>query len=481
MNKIKKVGVFSLCLAFAFSLVASAETNLSPRLAFSLPGAKNNPHLMGEPDIRFGVVSDVHLLRSGHAEMLEKTFVYFRERDIDAVVIPGDIADKGRISELKRCADIFKRVFPGNKGKDGRRVEKIFIYGNHDIWGSYHMIKRDPALAKEDAIAFEEGRPKRVWEEIFGEPYSDFYLKEVKGFVFIGAHWTKSDNFNGLGDFLKANAAKIGSEKPFFYVQHSHPSNTCIGAWAWGRDNGASTKALSNYPNAVVFSGHSHYPLTDERSIWQGEFTSINASSLAKSSYGYSLRENFKNNSHGFTGDTRRHLMPQMEMSDTSQGLIVSVYGSELLIERRDFQADKSLGADWHISVPHRGDFSFKARAVNGRPPEFSLGAKISIAKVEGSLVELKFPGAQTIGNRRVFEYEVTATLVEDGVDLIQLQRRVMAPDFYKPETPGGMGASCVVSLDEILIKGNTIFSVRPVDCFGGKGSPICETYDTRK
>jgi photosystem II stability/assembly factor-like uncharacterized protein len=49
MNKIKKVGVFSLCLAFAFSLFASAETNLSPRLVFSLPGVKNNPR-NGEGD-----------------------------------------------------------------------------------------------------------------------------------------------------------------------------------------------------------------------------------------------------------------------------------------------------------------------------------------------------------------------------------------------------------------------------------------------
>lgn len=474
MNNVK----FNILLAVAvfWGMPLVAQNNIDSQVK-SKPA--ETMRRKNEPDIRFGVVSDVHLLRPGHAEMLEKAFVYFRERDVDAVVIPGDIADTGRISELRRCADVFKRVFPKAAGRDGRRVEKVFIYGNHDIWGSYHMIKRDPDLAREDAIAFEDGRPERVWEEIFEEPYSDFYLKEIKGFVFIGAHWTKRDNFGGLADFLKSNADKIASEKPFFYIQHSHPSNTCIGAWAWGRDNGFSTQVLSKYPNAVAISGHSHYPLTNERSIWQGEFTSINASSLAKSSNGYSLRENFKDNSHGFTGDTRCHLMPRMQMPDSSQGLVVSVYGSELLIERRDFQADKSLGADWRISVPPRGDFSFKARADSGKPPEFAAGAKITIAEGEGSLLKLDFPAAHTVGGRRVFEYEITVTLVEDDVDLVQLQRRVMAPDFYKPETPGGVSASCVVSLDEIPIKGNTVFSVRPVDCFGVKGLPISETYDT--
>ena len=474
-DKIKLFAAFVACLFQLFNVKAEKSADLFE----TSHSRKNETIRRDKPDIRFGVVSDIHLLRQNHDKLLEKAFTYFRDRDVDAVMIPGDIADTGRISELKRCADIFKDIFPGGRGRDGQRVEKVFIYGNHDIWGSYHLIKRDPELAKEDAIAFEEGRPKRVWEEVFEEPYSDFYLKEIKGFVFIGAHWTKEDNFDGLENFLKSNAEKINSTKPFFYTQHSHPSNTCIGSWAWGRDNGSSTRVLSKYPNAVAISGHSHYPLTNERSVWQGEFTSINASSLAKSSNGYSLRENFSQNSHGFCGDSRKHIMPHMKMPDSAQGLLVSVYGSELVVERRDFFADKPLGADWCFSVPPRGDFSFKARADNGRPPEFAAGAKISIVERNGALLELKFPAAQTVGDRRVFEYEITATLLEDGVDLIQLQRRVMAPDFYKPETIEGVSASCVISLAELPIKGNTVFSVRPIDCFGLKGKAITASFNT--
>ena len=41
------------------------------------------------------------------------------------------------------------------------------------------------------------------------------------------------------------------------------------------------TDTLSAYPNAVAFSGHSHWTLNDERSIWQGAFTAVSVPSLS--------------------------------------------------------------------------------------------------------------------------------------------------------------------------------------------------------
>ena len=435
--------------------------------------------MSGEPDVRFGVVSDVHLRTPGDEDTLVKAFQYFRDQGVDAVLLAGDIADTGLISELRRCADAWKRVFPCNCGKDGRHVEKLFIYGNHDIWASIHIIRKNPDLARQDAIAYDDARPARVWEEVFEEPYSDFWIKHVKGYAFIGAHWTKKDQFDGLADYLRSHAGEIDTSKPFFYTQHSHPKDTCIGSWAWGRDNGASTRALAAYPNAVAFSGHSHYPLTDERSVWQESFTSINAASLRYISVGYSLRENFGGNSHGFRGETRKHLMEQPKTGDSRHGMLVSVYGGELAIERRDFLANASLGEDWLISVPPKGNQSFRARAARRRPPQFAPDAKLLVRLDGEKRLVLDFPAAKTIDGRRVFEYEATATLVEDEVDIVQVQRRVMAPDFYKPETQGGAPGSCVISLDEIPTKGHTVFSIRPVDCYGIKGAPLSFSVDT--
>lgn len=434
----------------------------------------------GEPDVKFGVLSDVHLTNPGDEDTLVNAFKYFRDSGVDGVIIAGDIADNGRISQLKRCADSFNLVFPGGKGLGGRHVEKLFIYGNHDIWGMYTTQKKDPEFARKEAIAFDDARPAQVWEEVFGEPYSDFWIKNIKGYTFIGGHWTKKDQFDDLEGFIAAHAKEIDSSKPFFYTQHSHPKDTCMGPWAWGRDNGASTRILSKYPNAVAFSGHSHYPLTDERSLWQGAFTSINTSSLRYISHDMSLRENLGVNGHGFTSENRKHLMPSLQTNDGRHGMVVSVYGSTLVIERRDFSANASLGEDWVISVPCAEDMSFEARAAKRVAPQFAPDAKLSI-DCKGSLLTLSFPAAQSVDKCRVFEYEVTATLVEDEVDLIQVQRRVMAPDFYKPETAEGAAGTCVLSLDEIPIKGNTVFSVRPLDCFALKGNAISAVFNTAK
>jgi hypothetical protein len=107
--------------AGAFSILAGARISRAQAAA------------MGEPDIRFGVLSDVHLRTPGDEDTLLKAFEHFRDRGVDGVIIAGDIADNGRISQLQRCADAWKSVFPGDKGLGGRHVEKLFVYGNHDI------------------------------------------------------------------------------------------------------------------------------------------------------------------------------------------------------------------------------------------------------------------------------------------------------------------------------------------------------------
>jgi len=58
-----------------------------------------------KPRIRFGVLSDIHILRIGAEEKMSgggnnltfrHALEWFRSQDVDAVVIAGDMADKGR-------------------------------------------------------------------------------------------------------------------------------------------------------------------------------------------------------------------------------------------------------------------------------------------------------------------------------------------------------------------------------------------------
>ncbi len=459
------------------SFGAAAGTRL-----FAAQGAAAQPGAR----LKIGVLSDVHLKNPGDEVTFLKALEYFRDSGADGVLIAGDIADTGRAFELKLCADSWYKIFPGGKAPDGRPVEQLFVYGNHDIdgwnWkGNAKRYKDDPELKKTDAIGFENNRA-RVWEELFHEKYEPIWLKRVKGFAFIGAHW---GNIR-IEEFMKEHGKEIDPSLPFFYTQHAHPRDTCFGSWAWGRDDGRSTRALSPFPNAVAFSGHSHYTLTDERTVWQGAFTSVNTASLKYASADYSLRENMPGNGHGYRGEKRRHLMPNIPTSNGRQGMLMSVFDDHIALERREFVTGQSLGDDWVLPLPcaESKPFAYAAHAKRRTAPEFAEGAapKVEARRDEknGELLEIKFPAAQTRGKCRVFEYEITAVLTEDDVDLVQLQRRVMANDFHLPETKDGVPGSCVIAAADLPRKGRYRFDVRPLECFGLKGRAISASFDVR-
>ena len=459
------------------SFGAAAGTRL-----FAAQGAAAQPGAR----LKIGVLSDVHLKNPGDETTFLKALEYFRDSGADGVLIAGDIADTGRAFELKLCADSWYKIFPGGKAPDGRPVEQLFVYGNHDIdgwnWkGNAKRYKDDPELKKTDAIGFENNRA-RVWEELFHEKYEPIWLKRVKGFAFIGAHW---GNIR-IEEFMKEHGKEIDPSLPFFYTQHAHPRDTCFGSWAWGRDDGRSTRALSPFPNAVAFSGHSHYTLTDERTVWQGAFTSVNTASLKYASADYSLRENMPGNGHGYRGEKRRHLMPNIPTSNGRQGMLMSVFDDHIALERREFVTGQSLGDDWVLPLPcaESKPFAYAAHAKRRTAPEFAEGAapKVEARRDEknGELLEIKFPAAQTRGKCRVFEYEITAVLTEDDVDLVQLQRRVMANDFHLPETKDGVPGSCVIAAADLPRKGRYRFDVRPLECFGLKGRAISANFDVR-
>ena len=289
-------------------------------LAFGAFGAlgTTRPAIGAVPKLRFGVVSDVHVRAdTGQygTEALFKAFEWFRDQGVDGVMIAGDMADHGLIAQLQYVADAWERAFPNGKGLGGKPVEKLFIYGNHDIEG-FKYPKAKPA--PEETIAADRAA---AWERVFKEPYAPIWKKIVKGYTFIGAHWDSWKGIPAIEPYMKEHAAELHGNRPFFYVQHPHPKDTCHGPWAWGRDDGFAGRALSPFPNAIAFSGHSHHPLTDERSIWQGAFTSIGTASLRYIDPIYG-RENA--GPHALD-DLKQ--MPFLNQFNGKQGMLVSVYG----------------------------------------------------------------------------------------------------------------------------------------------------------
>ena len=96
----------------------------------------------GRPNLVFGVVSDTHLRTARDGRSVDRNYTdryflaalqYFRRQNVDAVVHLGDMANNGQVEAMQFHADAWRKVFPKDRGIGGRKVERLFVTGNHDV------------------------------------------------------------------------------------------------------------------------------------------------------------------------------------------------------------------------------------------------------------------------------------------------------------------------------------------------------------
>ena len=438
---------------------------LGPRRIFSAPpGAFTG----GKPILSFGALSDVHVclapggekLRDTYnTQTLEAAFTWFRDNGVDAVTIAGDMAHSGLAGELKALADTWFKVFPNDKAPDGRRVERVFVFGNHD-WSSPGRAKEvfpDEKVRNDNLLVV---NPRKWWDELFHEEWTPFFEKTVNGYPFIGAHWCnggcngKSEKFTkGMKDFYAARKEPFDPTKPFFHIQHPHPRGTVHGEKVWGQDDGTTPSILSSYPNAIAFSGHSHTSLTDERAIWQGAFTSVGCASLRNVSQGTPgaiwVRGGLENartpKGKDYAKQNGIKAMGVTHLMDCRQGQLVRVYADRVVFSRREFMSGAPIGDDLVMPLPAK-------------------------KRKKADVWELTIPAATAVRSARAGVYEVTAT----GPDGKEHVFAMAFPGYRFPLSDPRASAPSVfrVACSRVPTEGLT-FSVRAISCWGKKSSPL--------
>ena len=451
----------------------------------------------GDAKLRVGVLSDIHInSRDGAVDgcagvdMLEKALRYFSGRGVDAVLIAGDLADGGIGNELLAVGNVWRKVFPGNRRADGGRVEKVFVYGNHDIDGWRFMANAKKVLDTENkrtalAIGHGDNRAK-FWREAFDEDYSPMYVKDVKGYKFVGIQFGEFDRKGAVSSFLEAHRTELAGSKPFFYTQHYHPKGTCSAPWTWGQDSGNSTAALAAFPNAVSFTGHSHTPLTDDRTLWRGDFTSVGTASLK-----YLIPFGGRENSRIFgVDDIQTQQMPHLGCKDGHHGQVMTVYSDRIVLERRDFENDLPAGPDWVVPLP-AASASFAARGKSAPVPQFADGAKVSVAQIDGKnrrgesvkQVAVTFPNVSGLdGGARAFDYEVRVEATEVDRAKTWMTKCVYSPHFYWAAEKDDDTVTCLFAVSELPPPNGKLdprrgtvyrFAVAPANSFGVHGRAI--------
>lgn len=326
------------------------------------------PKTGNRPLLKVGIMSDIHVRRGSDVdtgkdgwgtEDFEKVITAYRDLGVDAIMIPGDMADWGLVSQLVEVGQAWERVFPGNRGLGGRKVEKLFIYGNHDYYPAFsfsekHLVKRYMGLADQaarDEYAKVGGISvdfAKAWDKAFHEAWSREYTKTVKGFTFIGANWGSEGG--RAAAFLSKVTPKLDPKKPFFFFQHRALGGTC---WAnrgipkpsLDSDGGETTKLLSAYPNAISFAGHNHYTLTDPETIWRGPFTAFGCSSLR-----------FVSKVPPSGGWPKESTWRDRIFSGGPQSMFMTVYADEIVVESHQWDVKAGTKAElvpaWHVRRP---------------------------------------------------------------------------------------------------------------------------------
>lgn len=302
--------------------------------AGSLPGFAGDKRDFANPDIRVGVISDVHIRNAGDERILLDVLRWYRNNRVDAVVVAGDVADYGLTWQMDAFMCAWHDAFPGGMLNGKTPVELIYVTGNHefDIWrriqGSIYKdgAKLEPQVFVKNA--------EREWKRLFGRDYAPMFVRDVKGYKFFCSNflgWNAAANIAAVKDFFAQEKKSIPSLRPFFYVQHVHPQGTC--GYKPGKAD-ALTEYLSEYPNLVAISGHSHATLDDGRSFWRGGFASVNAGTLQLV---YNSPEKMA------AGAPKKEPWPQ--------GLLMRVWPDFVHIERRDFKNQRRFDPAWECKT----------------------------------------------------------------------------------------------------------------------------------
>ena len=459
--------------------------------AFAVAAGCADGNRAEKPRLRVGVCADIHLVTRDYdhmngVELFEKTLRLYDKMKADAVILGGDIADFGLVSELEIAAAIWYKVFPNGRRSDGQPIMQCFHYGDHDLGGFAHKYRWAPKFVKDPdylnhAIVNEDFAAH--WERLFHEKYNPIQVKTVKGYKFVLAHHPHKQAGGiilGLAEALAA--ANIDPSKPFFYSQH-RPVCGIVPEWTDSLEADVNYKALSAYPNALAFFSHCHLNCVDEMSLWQGAFTAVQVPSTNYCGTRGGRENSFTESNRPTFDRARKGRILQMDrvpVEQTHQMLFMEVYGDRIVISRHDLVNDGLLGPDWTIPLPSPdGSCTPEARRTKSVAPVFPDGAMITVtsgigkdrAKQTRPEVVVSFPPAHARGRHpRAFDYEVTVTS-EDGKPL--LVRRVFSTRPYWTEERDVESVRCVFGRFELPTNGPFIFTVRPANAFGVMGEAL--------
>lgn len=356
-----------------------------------------------KPVLRFMVVSDVHY-RDEHSverdrmELAIKTAYRLSEAEeyskLDALYVVGDFATSGSRPQMLAFKDTLDRNLK-------EETVAVLSMASHEFHGEGEAA----ALEKFGEIYAQEPDTHRV----------------INGYHFISVTCTNGCHFDDAKRAWAAaelkKAAADDPKKPIFFFQHPHIMGTVYGSANWGEDE--LTDILMNYPQIIDFSGHSHAPINDPRSIHQRHFTSLGTGTL---SY-FELDEFDK-----YTGTVPpgNEKAAQMLIVEADAEMRVRIYPYDL-ITGNFFPMTWKIDSAWDPKSYLYTDARYKTTVA----PYFDDDAKIVVSDVKADGFKVTFDQAKT-EDFYVNDYNV----IVKNADGITVRNKTFWSEYYFFEMP---------------------------------------------
>lgn len=356
-----------------------------------------------KPVLRFLVVSDVHYgdEREAEYERMEKaikTAYELSEKEeysnLDALYVVGDFSKRGTEKQMYAFKNTLDEFL-----KEGTEVVV--------------------SLASHEFMTDGEEKALENFGRIFGmEPDTH---KVINGYHFISVTSTKGCHFDEAKQAWVAaelkKAAADDPRKPIFFFQHPHIMGTVYGSANWGEDE--LTAILMNYPQVIDFSGHSHAPINDPRSIHQRHFTCLGTGTL---SY-FELDEFDK--VYG-TVPPNDNKAAQMLIVEADADMRVRVYPYDL-ITSNFFPFTWKIDSAWDVDSYLYTDARYKTTDA----PYFEESAKAVISDVKEDGFAVTFDQAK-IDKEYVDDYNV----IVKNLDGVTVRNSTVWSEYYFYDMP---------------------------------------------
>ena len=338
------------------------------------------------PVIRFIAASDTHIetyldtdsrriqkmLRLGYA-IADEDAEY---NALDAVLVVGDLTDDGRKDQFNAFTAAMNSCL-----REGTRFLGV-------------------TAASHDGNAMSRKEVHEYYTALTGNT-ADFHTV-INGFHFIGLSASDDDDVrydDGQIAWLRAQLEEATAEdpdKPVFVMHHEHVRNTVYGSSdfeGWGVTE--FTDVLNDFPQAVDFSGHSHYPLNDPRSVWQGAFTAVGAGAIYYTE---------------FTVDDVRTIHPDGYKKVSACWIVEADADNRIRLRGMDIPAQEFL-CEYILenpADPANRDYTPEKRAAASLPPVFAQGAALKVKRLAGD-VKITAPAAKSADGMAIVLYRAVA------------------------------------------------------------------------